>query len=517
MSHGVGADEYHERTKHSPRSVRGGGQLDWENKPTPYKTYTDLPRVDLEHTVRPPQMPTLTALRWAVSDEAGLVTLPIDREILTQLCYYSAGITRELPIPGRSPLRRDKALYRAASCTGKLYHIDLYPVVGGDVGGLDAGVYHFDPRTLSLDILREGDFRGVLAEASGDEPHVTDAPVTIVATSTWWRNAWKYGDRTYRHAFWDSGTVLSNLTTVSHALELPTTVVTGFADEQVATLLGLDTAEEAPLELVPIGTGASAPESSSVSAIDPATEPLSDHVVDHPLIHEAYVGSSLPDGGAVEDWRNHEAEESLTRPAGDGERVSLAPVGPERASKVPLHETITRRGSCREFVRDELNFRKVSTILDQAVSGVQLDVRSDDGPALQYTDCYLLVNGIDGVESGAYHYHPDAGELEQLRTGSCRKEAGHLALDQRLGADAAVCAYFLADVDAITDRFGNRGYRVAQLEAALTAGKLYLGTYAHRDLGGTGLTFYDDLVTEFLSPRAAGQTPMFLYTLGRPA
>ena len=69
----------------------------------------------------------------------------------------------------------------------------------------------------------------------------------------------------------------------------------------------------------------------------------------------------------------------------------------------------------------------------------------------------------------------------------------------------------------MTDALDDRGYRAAQLEAALTAGRLCLATYAHRDLGGTGLTFFDDLVTELFEPRAAGQTPMFLYTVGRPA
>jgi hypothetical protein len=75
----------------------------------------------------------------------------------------------------------------------------------------------------------------------------------------------------------------------------------------------------------------------------------------------------------------------------------------------------------------------------------------------------------------------------------------------------------MTDLTAVVDALGDRGYRVAQLEASLTAGRLYLGTYAHRDLGGTGLTFYDDIVSDFFAPRAAGQTPMFLYTIGRPA
>ena len=127
------------------------------------------------------------------------------------------------------------------------------------------------------------------------------------------------------------------------------------------------------------------------------------------------------------------------------------------------------------------------------------------------------MNGIGGVEPGVYRYHPADVALERLAAGDCREAAGHLALDQPLGADAALNVYFMTDLEAVVDRLGDRGYRAAQLEAAICAGRCYVGTYAHRDLGATGLTFYDDAVTEFLSPRAAGRTPTFLWTLGRPA
>ena len=68
----------------------------------------------------------------------------------------------------------------------------------------------------------------------------------------------------------------------------------------------------------------------------------------------------------------------------------------------------------------------------------------------------------------------------------------------------------------ILQRFGNRGYRAAQLEAGIIGGKLYLSAYAQR-LGATGLTFYDDEVTAFFSPHAAGKSVMFLTALGRSA
>jgi SagB-type dehydrogenase family enzyme len=510
MAEGAGAVEYHERTKHSPQSVREDGhRLDFDNKPRPFKVYRDRPSRPLADAVRPPMQPALPAM--ADPGPSPDRSAKVDLETLTQLCHLAAGVTKRLRRGDR------ELLFRAAACTGALYHIDLY-LVAGELAELPAGVYHFDPRSLSLDVLREGDYRGVVAAATGGHPRVADAPVSVVATSTWWRNAWKYRARTYRHAFWDSGTVLANLLAVAGALDLSAEVVLGFADGAVADLLGLDVGHEAPLEVVPLGAGSPAPDATAFDPLTAETEPLSDHVVDYPLIEAAYRGSMLPDGAAARDWRDRGADEAVgSRGAGDGDRVPLDPVGDALASKVPLYHAIRRRGSCREYVRDELNARKVATVLDRAVRDVPLDVTSDGGRGLRFNDVYAIVNGIEGIEPGAYQYHPAAGELELLRAGACRREAGHLALDQPLGADAALNLYFMTDLEAVVDRLGDRGYRAAQLEAAIVAGRCYLGAYAHADLGATGLTFYDDAVTEFLSPRAAGQTPTFLWTLGRPA
>ncbi|MFB6302113.1 MAG: SagB/ThcOx family dehydrogenase [Haloferacaceae archaeon] len=516
MPDDVPATDYHERTEHSPESVRSGPGLNFANKPTPYKIYEDLPHEGLPDEPSDPGTPALEAV--AVDRSAPPARAPfddspptrIDRETLAQLCYYAAGVTKEVQLRNRT------VAFRAAACTGALYHVDLYPVVG-DLADLDPGVYHYDPRTDSLDVLREGDYRGVLA-AAAEHDRVAEAPVTFVLTSTWWRNAWKYGERTFRHAFWDSGTVAANLAAVAHARGLPASVVMGFADGPAVDLLGLDPTDEAPLELVPVGAADPAPAPPTVDPIDPGTEPLSPDPKPYPLIPRAWHAGTLGDGG-VADWRRDVSARVPIgcRGPGEGERIPLDPVDRETASSRPLGNTIVRRGSCREYEREPISFRKLSTVLDRAIRGGPLDVRDPDGPPLQYTDCYLIANAVEGIESGVYHLQAAEGELERLRRGEFRQDAGHLALDQPLGADAAVCLHFMADVESVTETAGDRGYRVAQFEAALTAGRLYLATYAHRTLGGTGLTFYDDRVTDFLSPRAAGQTPMFLYTIGRPA
>src|SRR5207244_11184079 len=120
---------------------------------------------------------------------------------------------------GRRPGPGGGLGFPAPPCTGALYGLELY-VVCQDLDGLPAGVYHFGPADFALRALRGGDFRQGLAAATGDEPTVRHAPVTMVCTGTYWRNAWKYRARTYRHFGWDNGTNLANLLAASTALDL---------------------------------------------------------------------------------------------------------------------------------------------------------------------------------------------------------------------------------------------------------------------------------------------------------
>src|SRR2546430_5300435 len=106
--------------------------------------------------------------------------------------------------------------------------------------------------------------------------------------------------------------------------------------------------------------------------------------------------------------------------------------------------------------------------------------------------------------------------MELLNEGACHLDASHLGLVQEIPAECSVNIYFLAYLNEILARFGNRGYRAAQLDAAIMGGKLYLAAYAQR-LGASGLTFFDDDVTEFFSPHAAGRSVMFLVAVGKSA
>jgi hypothetical protein len=103
--------------------------------------------------------------------------------------------------------------------------------------------------------------------------------------------------------------------------------------------------------------------------------------------------------------------------------------------------------------------------------------------------------------------------LELLRQSDMRGAATHLAVEQSYAGEAHVNIYYLADLEPILARYGNRGYRLAQLEAALYAGRLNLAAHA-LGLGGVGSTSYDDEVVRFFSPHAAGKAYLFVTVLG---
>ncbi|MGH9055703.1 MAG: SagB family peptide dehydrogenase, partial [Acidimicrobiales bacterium] len=151
----------------------------------------------------------------------------------------------------------------------------------------------------------------------------------------------------------------------------------------------------------------------------------------------------------------------------------------------------------------------LATILDLALAPIPADFAP-------MVDLYLIAHAVDGLDVGAYAVDRQGKALVTLRADEVRRQAGFLALGQTLAADAAFNLYSLVTLPPVIERLGSRGYRVAQLHGGIIGGRVYLGAYA-LGLGATGLTFFDDHVTEFFSPHAAGKSVMFLSAVGHPS
>ena len=129
--------EYHNRTKHSYHSVRANlHDLDWDNRPRSFKVYSTLAPIPLPKPTEPLPLAALNALAapagLAAEDIISMQVHVPDLATLARILFLANGIHR---------FRRYEGVeysFRTASCTGALYHIDIY-LVCGDLPDLSAG------------------------------------------------------------------------------------------------------------------------------------------------------------------------------------------------------------------------------------------------------------------------------------------------------------------------------------------------------------------------------------------
>ncbi|HEX8185386.1 MAG TPA: SagB/ThcOx family dehydrogenase, partial [Blastocatellia bacterium] len=280
-------------------------------------------------------------------------------------------------------------------------------------------------------------------------------------------------------------------------------------------LIGIDGATELALSLLPIGHTESAltPSAASekLSELSFSVLPLSGSQVDYPSIPEMHAASSIISANEASAWRNAAVEGAVNEPR--GRVIPLTPLPDEGLPAVAIEEVIQRRASTRSFARKAISLADLSAILDRSTRGIPTDFTP--GPRTQLNDIYLIINRVDGLAPGAYFYRRDERALELLKEGEFSERAAYLTLEQTLGGDASATLFFMADLDSLLSAYGNRGYRAAQMEAGIIGGKLYLASYALKR-GATGLTFYDDDVTDFFSPHAAGKSCIFVTSVGIP-
>ncbi len=485
---------YHNGTKHPNGMLLNRFHVYHpSHRPTPYKIYKNVSQVNLPFDKTPIGISALDAIS---AENTGNSTIS-DLGTLGRILYFSSGITKKIKFQGLGEMD-----FRAASCTGALYHIEIY-IICSDIAGLDAGVYHFDPKHMKLNTIRLGDFRKFVADATVDEPSTNQSPIILVFTDVFARNSIKYQSREYRHAFWDSGTILANMLSITSAHNIPSKVIMGFVDSKICQLLGLDINNEAPIAIIPLGhTVQGMPACPPVQEIN-IDAVSSDYEIEYPEINAMHESSCLLTETEVASWRHQITLEKK-------HSTTLIPLGKNIANQEPLENIIIRRGSTRKFSLESITFDQLSTILNQATSKINSDFTSQES----LSDIYIIVNAVDGLESGSYYFVKEKNSLEQLRKGNLRHASGNLGLDQDLPYDASVTIFFMSNLDKVLEHFGNRGYRVAQIDAAITGGKMYLASYA-LGLGATGLTFYDDLVTNFFSPHAENKETMFLIAIGK--
>ena len=498
--------EYHQETKHSQMSIRlSNHYIDWDNKPKPFKFYTNIPSILLPAEFPLPNHNVITMKE--INHTTALEKPKIDIGLLSSLLFFSSGITRQMKYP------HGKYYMRAAPATGALYPIEVY-LVSGNVSGLQAGVYHFCPGEFSLTRLREGDYRLFLSEAAGFEQAIKNSPFTIILTSIAWRNAWKYQARSYRHWFWDSGVIAANLIATAMSFSLDTKMITGYIDKFVNELLCLEENKEASIVLAPIGIGLSKQEATKIqypSRFVPDIVPISNgKEVEYDQIWKLHNASSLNSTDEVHQWTHSiKSMQEIKGTEDDYVKLCSKYIEPMPNNSQSLSDVILLRGSSRKFSREPITFEQLSNIL----YSLTRPTSSDFGEKKSLIDIYFIANDVTNIQKGAYFFNRKDKSINLLEKNIRRDMSGYLCLEQSLFSDASVVFYIMSNIKLIMDKLGNRGYRLCQFESGILAGRIYLSAYNEK-IGASGSTFYDDAVSDFFSPHANDKDVMIAVGVG---
>ena len=163
---------------------------------------------------------------------------PIDVSEAGQLLWSAYGIT--------SPEG-----YRTAPSARALYPLEI-DFVAGNVEGLPAGVYRYNPRSHELQRTSEGDLRETISGTTFDQPFVAQGAAVLVFSAVYERTCSKFGEPGRDFVHMDLGHSAENVHLQAVALDIGTVVVGAFRPDEVKQVLSL-AEDEQPLYLMPLG------------------------------------------------------------------------------------------------------------------------------------------------------------------------------------------------------------------------------------------------------------------------
>jgi SagB-type dehydrogenase family enzyme len=225
-------------------------------------------------------------------------------------------------------------------------------------------------------------------------------------------------------------------------------------------------------------------------------------------------------------WRNPEAgderayEVRFKEMPGISDRIPLP--GPEDSGA--LLELIGRRSSCREFAVGELALAGLAEIL-AGTQGLTRTVTFPDGfetrtrpvpsaGGLYPLELYLVLQRVETLADGLYHYNVRDHALEPLRAGFDSSALAEAVLAAPLLENANALVFMTAVYDRTLHKYGNRGYRYILLEAGHAAQNLCLVATGHGLATLCVGAFMDSAVNTFLELDPRTELPVYCVGIG---
>ena len=160
----------------------------------------------------------------------------------------------------------------------------------------------------------------------------------------------------------------------------------------------------------------------------------------------------------------------------EGKRFLLKPV--ESMTDFDLAKLIQGRDSLRDYANTEITFEQLSTILHYSMGKKRIargayDQREypfrfcNSAGGLNHLDLYLLINRVEGIESGIYYYDFIGDALIQVDHGNMRSIISRVNFQNEFSVYSNFVAVVVSDLSRIVPKYYKRAYRMAHVDGGI--------------------------------------------------
>jgi SagB-type dehydrogenase family enzyme len=186
---------------------------------------------------------------------------------------------------------------------------------------------------------------------------------------------------------------------------------------------------------------------------------------------------------------------------------------------IVLEDAIKKRRSVREYSSRPLGLNQVSQILfaAQGITG-SLHGRSvrttPSAGALYPFEVYAIVNNVEGLQKGIYHYSVINHALELIKPGDFRSDITSAGLKQEMLGDSGVTIVLTAIFDRTRHKYGERGVRYIYMEGGHISQNISLQAVS-LGLGSVPVgAFLDKKINNLIGVDGKKEAAIYLHSVG---
>jgi SagB-type dehydrogenase family enzyme len=188
-------------------------------------------------------------------------------------------------------------------------------------------------------------------------------------------------------------------------------------------------------------------------------------------------------------------------------------------SKLTLDDVLKKRKSIRDFSDKPISLKYLSFLLwaSTGIQRIEFGYNYRTAPsagALYPIETYLVVNNVEGIKKGIYHYALKEHALEELKLGDFSIDIAKAALDQDMCSTAGVVFVWTAIFNRSKCKYGQRAYRYIYLDCGHIAENLALAATSI-NLGSCQIAaLYDDEVNKIVGIDGVEESVIYMSIVG---